>query len=66
MHWWDKRDKQINGILNCKVGGYSDEEISENYSDDFCLREEDGRELTVEEAKDWYDCRKILSDKILL
>lgn len=57
MHWWDKQEIEISPFLNCKVGGYSDQEIQENYDDDFCMREEDGRELTVDEAKDWYKGR---------
>ncbi|MDT0123903.1 hypothetical protein Q9R46_14675 [Paenibacillus sp. RRE4] len=58
MHWWDKQENEISQFLNCKVGGYGQKEIQENYDDGFCMREEDGRELTLDEAKEWYKGRQ--------
>ena len=60
MHWWDKQENEIAIFLNCKLGGYSDKDIQEDYEDGFCLRDEDDRELTLEEAKKWYKGRQAI------
>jgi len=59
MQWWDKRDKIVNELLNCRIDNPSNLEIKQTYSDDFCLRDEDGIELTLEEAQCWFQKRRL-------